>query len=116
MVTRRYGLIVTCDPFGWIALEDLASVGVMLDKDGKLLHILEFIATRLGVIDLTSYVGVAITIEYLTSLLLLTEYLDVSFGQSFACCSMSDLQFTILLEHSYFELVGVESKELLQIT
>ena len=116
MVTRRYGLIVTCDPFGWIALEDLASVGVMLDKDGKLLHILEFIATRLGVIDLTSYVGVAIPIEYLTSLLLLTEYLDVGFGQSFSCCSMSDLQFTILLEHSYFELVGVESKEFLQIT
>ena len=54
----------------------------MLYEDRKLLYIFQFVTTSLGILDLTTNVGIAISVEDLTTRLLLAEYFYVSLRKS----------------------------------
>ena len=109
-------MIVAGDSFGRVALEDLAAVLVVLHKNGKLAHILQLVATSLSVLNFTSYIGVAVSIENFASLFFLAEYFDICLRQGFPGYCVGHFKFTVLLENSYLQLVRVESEEFLQIS
>ena len=54
----------------------------MLNEDRKLLYIFQFVTTSLGILDLTTNVGIAIAVKDLTTRLLLAKYFDVSLRKS----------------------------------
>ena len=54
----------------------------MLNEDRKLLYIFQFVTTSLGILDLTTNVGIAIAVKDLTTRLLLAEYFYVSLRKS----------------------------------
>lgn len=54
----------------------------MLNEDRKLFYIFQFVTTSLGILYLTTNVGIAITVKDLTTRLLLAEYFDVSLRNS----------------------------------
>ena len=54
----------------------------MLNEDRELLYIFQFVTTSLGILDLTTNVGIAIAVKDLTTRLLLAKYFDVSLRKS----------------------------------
>ena len=54
----------------------------MLYEDRKLLYVFQFVTTSLGILDLTTNVGIAIAVKDLTTRLLLAKYFDVSLRKS----------------------------------
>jgi hypothetical protein len=62
----------------WITLEYLAAILIMLNKYCKTFYILKFVATCLGILNLTTDVSVSITVEHFTTLFLLVEDFNIS--------------------------------------
>ena len=54
----------------------------MLYEDRELLYVFQFVTTSLGILDLTTNVGIAIAVKDLTTRLLLAKYFDVSLRKS----------------------------------
>jgi hypothetical protein len=75
--------------FLWrITLKDLAAILIILNKNCETLHILQFITTGLGILNLTTNVSVAITIEHFTTLFLLIENFDIGSRKCNTCCNV----------------------------
>ena len=87
-----------------------------MHENTESLHVLQLVATSLGIVHLAADISVAITVEViLFSDLTLEVNLDVDFLHWLAS-RVAYFQLAKSLKHCYLELVLVEGVELLKIT